>query len=263
MTETLKLPVGIENFEKIRKDGFYYIDKTKLIEQLLQNWSEVNLFTRPRRFGKSLNMSMLKSFFEIATDHTLFDDLYISQNKPLCEAYMGKYPVISLSLKGVDGLCFEDARSMLKIALRTEAERHYFLKSSEKVPVESRKRFENILLGTDAEVADSLRLLSQMLFQHYGQKVIILIDEYDVPLDKAFQHGYYKEMVSLIRTLFSQALKSNPFLQFAVLTGCLRVSKESIFTGLNNLKIFSTDNVRYDEAFGFTDDEVRCKFRST
>ena len=257
MAEMLKLPVGIENFEKIRKDGFYYIDKTKLIEQLLQNWSEVNLFTRPRRFGKSLNMSMLKSFFEIGADHTLFDDLYIAQNKTLCETYMEKYPVISLSLKGVDGLCFEDARGMLKIALRTEAERHYFLKSSEKVPVESRKRFESILLGTDAEVADSLRQLSQMLFQHYGQKVIILIDEYDVPLDKAFQHGYYKEMVSLIRTLFSQALKSNPFLQFAVLTGCLRVSKESIFTGLNNFKIFSTDNVRYDEAFGFTDAEVR------
>lgn len=253
----MKLPVGIDQFDKLIKSGFYYVDKTRLIEQLLQNWGEVNLFTRPWRFGKTLNMSMLKSFFEIGTDKTLFDQLYIAANKELCEEYMGQYPVIFLSLKGVDGLNFEEAKSMLKITIRTEAQRHYELKKSEKVSEENRKLFNDILSGEDERIEDSLRMLSQILFEHYGKKSIILIDEYDVPLDKAFQHGYYKEMVSLLRGLFGQALKTNEFLQFAVLTGCLRVSKESIFTGLNNFKVLSIADVRFDEQFGFTDEEVR------
>ncbi|MCI6009629.1 MAG: ATP-binding protein [Anaerostipes hadrus] len=253
----VKLPVGIDQFDKLIKSGFYYVDKTRLIEQLLQNWGEVNLFTRPRRFGKTLNMSMLKSFFEIGTDKTLFDQLYIAVNKELCEEYMGQYPVIFLSLKGVDGLNFEEAKSMLKITIRTEAQRHYELKKSEKVSEENRKLFNDILSGQDERIEDSLRMLSQILFEHYGKKSIILIDEYDVPLDKAFQHGYYKEMVSLLRGLFGQALKTNEFLQFAVLTGCLLVSKESIFTGLNNFKVLSIADVRFDEQFGFTDEEVR------
>ena len=253
----VKLPVGIDQFDKLIKSGFYYVDKTRLIEQLLQNWGEVNLFTRPRRFGKTLNMSMLKSFFEIGTDKTLFDQLYIAANKELCEEHMGQYPVIFLSLKGVDGLNFEEAKSMLKITIRTEAQRHYELKKSEKVSEENRKLFNDILSGQDERIEDSLRMLSQILFEHYGKKSIILIDEYDVPLDKAFQHGYYKEMVSLLRGLFGQALKTNEFLQFAVLTGCLRVSKESIFTGLNNFKVLSIADVRFDEQFGFTDEEVR------
>ena len=253
----MKLPVGIDQFDKLIKSGFYYVDKTRLIEQLLQNWGEVNLFTRPRRFGKTLNMSMLKSFFEIGTDKTLFDQLYIAANKELCEEYMGQYPVIFLSLKGVDGLNFEEAKSMLKITIRTEAQRHYELKKSEKVSEENRKLFNDILSGEDERIEDSLRMLSQILFEHYGKKSIILIDEYDMPLDKAFQHGYYKEMVSLLRGLFGQALKTNEFLQFAVLTGCLRVSKESIFTGLNNFKVLSIADVRFDEQFGFTDEEVR------
>lgn len=253
----MKLPVGIDQFDKLIKSGFYYVDKTRLIEQLLQNLGEVNLFTRPRRFGKTLNMSMLKSFFEIGTDKTLFDQLYIAANKELCEEYMGQYPVIFLSLKGVDGLNFEEAKSMLKITIRTEAQRHYELKKSEKVSEENRKLFNDILSGEDERIEDSLRMLSQILFEHYGKKSIILIDEYDVPLDKAFQHGYYKEMVSLLQGLFGQALKTNEFLQFAVLTGCLRVSKESIFTGLNNFKVVSITDSRFDEQFGFTDEEVQ------
>ena len=255
--ERKKLPVGIENFEEIRKEGFYYVDKTVLIRDLLNSWGKVNLFTRPRRFGKTLNMSMLKSFFEIGADGTLFDGLAISRETALCEAYMGKFPVVFVSLKGVDGLTFEDAYIMLKTIIRTEASRHYYLKTSEKVSTENKQIFEEILSGKYEEMADSLRLLSQMLFQHYGQKAVLLIDEYDVPLDKAFQHGYYREMVALIRSLFGQALKTNDFLQFAVLTGCLRVSKESIFTGLNNFKVLSITDSRFDEHFGFTDAEVK------
>lgn len=257
MIEKLKLPVGIENFEEIRKAGFYYVDKTKLIEQLLEQWGKANLFTRPRRFGKTLNMSMLKCFFEVETDASLFDGLYISKNKELCENYLGKYPVIFISLKGVDGLTFEEAKKMLHTIIRTEAERHYYLKNSERISAEERILFENLLLGKSENIADSLRLLSQMLSKHYRKKTIILIDEYDVPLDKAFQQGYYREMVSLLRVFLGQALKTNEFLQFAVLTGCLRVSKESIFTGLNNFKVFSIEDIRCDEQFGFTDEEVR------
>ena len=256
MANTLKLPVGIENFEEIRKLGFYYIDKTRLIEQLLQGWGKVTLFTRPRRFGKTLNMSMLRSFFEIGMDKSLFDGLYISGNKVLCDEHMGKYPVIFLSFKGVDGLDFTTARRMLCAILKDELDRHYYLKTSDVLTDEDRILFTKMLHGQDDNIEDSIRMLSKLLYKHYGQKVVILIDEYDVPLDKAFQNGYYKEMVSLIRGLFGQALKTNEFLQFAVLTGCLRVSKESIFTGLNNFEINSIVDIDHDEQFGFTDDEV-------
>ena len=256
MANTLKLPVGIENFEEIRKLGFYYIDKTRLIEQLLQGWGKVTLFTRPRRFGKTLNMSMLKSFFEIGTDKTLFDGLYISDNKELCDDHMGKYPVIFLSLKGVEGLEFASAKRMLCTIIDREIDRHYYLKTSDVLTDEDRTLFTKMLHGQDDNIEDSIRMLSKLLYKHYGQKVVILIDEYDVPLDKAFQNGYYKEMVSLIRGIFGQALKTNEFLQFAVLTGCLRVSQESIFTGLNNFEINSIVDIDHDEQFGFTDDEV-------
>ena len=257
MANTLNLPVGIENFEEIRQLGFYYIDKTRLIEQLLQGWGKVTLFTRPRRFGKTLNMSMLKSFFEIGTDKSLFDGLYISGNKELCDEYMGKYPVIFLSLKGVDGLDFTTARRMLCAILKNEFDRHYYLKTSDALTDEDRTLFIKMLQGSDDNIEDSIRMLSKLLFKHFGQKAVILIDEYDVPLDKAFQNGYYKEMVYLIRGLFGQALKTNEFLQFAVLTGCLRISKESIFTGLNNFKVMSITDSRFDEQFGFTDGDVR------
>jgi hypothetical protein len=254
--EILKLPVGIDNFEKIRRNNFYYIDKTRLVEQALHNWSEVTLFTRPRRFGKTLGMSMLRSFFEIGTDKSLFDGLYISQNKSLCDEHMGKYPVIFLTLKGVEGLTFADAKMMLKSILSTEMDRHYYLKTSEALTDEDKAYFVKMLTGTDENINDSLRKLSQLLYKHYGKKVVILIDEYDVPLDKAYQNGYYHEMVSLIRGLFGQALKTNDYLQFAILTGCLRISKESIFTGLNNFKVLSIMDTRFDEQFGFTDSEV-------
>ena len=264
MAEWKKLPVGLENFQEIEKSGFYYVDKTKLIEQLFENWSKVNLFTRPRRFGKTLNMSMLKSFFEIGTDRTLFDGLYISRNQKLCEEYMGKYSVIFLSLKGIDGLSFEAAKYRLTELIGVEAERFAFLADSEKLTENERSKYRAIIHLVNGKysmdedmLVSSLQTLSQLLCRHYGQKAIILIDEYDVPLDKAFQHGYYKEMVSLIRGLFGQALKTNDDLQFAVLTGCLRVSKESIFTGLNNFKVYAADDVRYDEEFGFTNEEVK------
>lgn len=257
MVNTLKLPVGIDSFEKIRRNGFYYIDKTNLIEQILMNWGEVTLFTRPRRFGKTLNMSMLKSFFEIGADAALFEGLYIAKNKELCDAYMGKYPVIFLTLKGVEGLTFADAKRMLGTILANEMDRHYYLKTSDALTDEDKAYFAKMLTGTDENIEDSIRKLSQLLYKHHGKKAVIIIDEYDVPLDKAYQNGYYREMVSLIRGLFGQALKTNDYLQFAFLTGCLRVSKESIFTGLNNFKVLSIMDSRFDEQFGFTDDEVK------
>ena len=263
MTSTLKLPVGIDDFRKLRESSFYYVDKTRLIEQLLLNWSEVTLFTRPRRFGKTLNMSMLKSFFEIGTDKSLFDGLYISGNKELCDEYMGKYPVIFLSFKGVEGLTYDEAFDAFVRVIGKEISRVSFLADSDKLTMLEREQYKGLTIIEDGsfvfskdKLILSLQLLSQMLYKHYGQKVVILIDEYDVPLDKAFQNGYYKEMVSLIRGLFGQALKTNEFLQFAVLTGCLRVSKESIFTGLNNFEINSIVDIDHDEQFGFTDDEV-------
>ncbi|MDO4329071.1 MAG: AAA family ATPase [Lachnospiraceae bacterium] len=257
--ENRMLPVGIDSFEKLRKEGFYYIDKTLLVQELLSNWGEVNLFTRPRRFGKTLNMSMLKSFFEIGTDPSLFQGLAISQNRKLCEAYMGRFPVVFLSLKDVDGLNFEEARSMLCRMIQKETRRLQFLMDSQQLSALDKQSF-SVLTDGNAEnsaIVNALALLTELLYKHYGQKVILLIDEYDVPLEKAFQHGYYKEMTALIRSLFGQALKTNESLQFAVLTGCLRVSKESIFTGLNNLKVLSIADVRFDEYFGFTDSEVR------
>ena len=264
MASTLKLPVGIDDFRKLRESHFYYVDKTRLIEQLLLNWSEVTFFTRPRRFGKTLNMSMLKSFFDIGTDKALFDGLYISGNKELCDEYMGKYPVIFLSLKGVEGSSFDDARYMITEIIGKEAERFRFLECSEALSENDKDRYRAIISQCDGKymmdaqlLVSCLQSLSQLLCTHYGKKTIILIDEYDVPLDKAFQNGYYKEMVSLIRGLFGQALKTNEFLQFAVLTGCLRISKESIFTGLNNFKVMSITDTRFDEQFGFTDSEVK------
>ena len=257
--ERKKLPVGIDSFEKLRREDFYYVDKTRLIIDLLKNWGEVNLFTRPRRFGKTLNMSMLKSFFENGTDKTLLDGLAISEEKELCEAYMGKFPVVFVSLKDVDGLTFENAYGKLRDILRAEISRLSFLMQSEQIAEDDKYSFERFLREQDTldDVQKSLKMLSSLLYQHYGQKVILLIDEYDVPLDKAFQHGYYKEMVALIRSLFSRALKTNDFLQFAVLTGCLRVSKESIFTGLNNFDVNSIIDVEHDEQFGFTEAEVQ------
>ena len=262
MEKKLKLPVGIDGFEKIRRNGFYYIDKTKLIEQLFLNWGEVNLFTRPRRFGKTLNMSMLKSFFEIGTDTSLFDGLYVSENKELCEQHQGQYPVIFLSLKDVEGLSFSEAKRKCIQLIKREAERFYDLKNSERLLDIDKKNYCRLLDMTVQEedsdiVSSSMKMLSALLYKHYGKKTVILIDEYDVPLDKAFQHGYYKEMVHFIRGLLGEALKTNDSLSFAVLTGCLRVSKESIFTGLNNFKILSITDTRFDEQFGFTDTEVR------
>ena len=264
MADLKRLPVRLDDFKKIRENKFYYIDKTMLIEQLLENWGEVNLFTRPRRFGKTLNMSMLKAFFEIGIDTTLFDDLYISKNQALCERYMGKYPVIFLTLKGVDGLTFEAAKYRLAELIGAEAERFAFLAESTHLTENERSKYQMMIhlesgkYSADEEMlVSSLQILSQLLYKHYGQNTIILIDEYDVPLDKAFQHGYYREMVTLIRGLFGNALKTNSFLQFAVMTGCLRISKESIFTGLNNFKVYAANDLRYDEAFGFTNEEVK------
>ena len=264
MTEKLKLPIGLENFEEIRKSGFYYVDKTKLIEQLLEEWGKVNLFTRPRRFGKTLNMSMLRYFFEVGTDKTLFDGLYISQNEKICEEYMGKLPVIFLSLKSVEGLNFESAKYRLCDLVGKEARRFTFLLDSDNLTEEDKNIYRAIIAMQDGKyvmsediLISSLQILSELLYKHYRIKTVILIDEYDVPLDKAFQNGYYREMVALIRALFGLALKTNDFLQFAVLTGCLRIAKESIFTGLNNFNVLSVMSPQFDECFGFTDEEVR------
>ena len=261
-----RLPVGIENFEEFSLENFYYVDKTLFIKDLLQNWGKVNLFTRPRRFGKSLNMSMLKCFFEIGSDPELFAGLKIMQEKELCEKYMGKFPVISISLKSVDGRNFESASVALRTVIGDEARRFGFLRTSAKLSENDKEAYEQltgvgsaqsgVYTMTESIAAASLKTLSQLLVQHYGQKVILLIDEYDVPLDKAFQGGYYDEMLSLIRSLLDNALKTNDSLYFAVLTGCLRISRESIFTGLNNPKVHTISDVRYDEYFGFTNADV-------
>ena len=255
---TKKLPIGIENFEEMQKQDFYYVDKTGLIVDLLAGWGKVNLFTRPRRFGKTLNMSMLKCFFEIGTDKSLFDGLAVSKEKALCETYMGKYPVVFVSLKGVDGLTFETAYRALCSIIRREALRLEFLLDSDKLTENEKKSLNRILTGEydDQDIRDSLQMLCTLLEKHYGQKPILLIDEYDVPLDKAYYHGYYAQMIDLIRAMFQAALKTNSSLFFAVLTGCLRVSKESIFTGLNNLMVHSISDPSFDEYFGFTDEEV-------
>ena len=264
MTESLKLPVGIEDFAEIRQAGFYYVDKTKFIEQLLDGWGKVNLFTRPRRFGKTLNMSMLRYFFEIGADASLFDGLRIAENKKLCEEFQGKYPVIFLSFKNVEGLTFADAQYRLTELIAGEAERFAFLAQSDKLTENEKSLYRGLTAVREGRyalagevLASALQTLSKLLSKHYGQKTVMLLDEYDVPLDKAFQNGYYQEMVALIRGMLGQALKTNEFLQFAVLTGCLRVSKESIFTGLNNFKVLSITDNRFDEQFGFTDAEVK------
>ena len=261
-----KLPTGIENFEEFSVEDFYYVDKTLFIKELLQNWGKVNLFTRPRRFGKSLNMSMLKCFFEIGRDTALFEGLKIAQEKELCEKYLGKFPVISISLKSVGGLTYKAALAALKNIIGKEAMRFQFLRESAHLSDAEKDSYQRLIkIGTtsesiydmtDAALIDSLKTLSQLLEKHYGQKSILLIDEYDVPLDKAFQNGYYDEMVNLIRSLFDNGMKTNDSLYFAVLTGCLRISKESIFTDLNNPKVHTISDVRYDEYFGFTNADV-------
>ena len=264
MVCNLKLPVGIDSFEKIRKNEFYYIDKTKLIEQLVETGGEVTLFTRPRRFGKTLNMSMLRAFFETGADASLFEGLYIAENKALCDEYMGKYPVIFLSLKSVEGLTFDSAKYRITELIGREAQRFDFLLESDNLSDDEKWQYKAITgmqngkFSMDEDIlGSSIQILSYLLFRHLGQKAVILIDEYDVPLDKAFENGYYREMVSLIRGLFGMALKTNDSLAFAVLTGCLRITKESIFTGLNNFKVLSILDPRFDEQFGFTDYEVK------
>ena len=254
-----KLPIGIENFEKLRQYDFYYVDKTGLMKELLQNWGEVNLFTRPRRFGKSLNMSMLKYFFEIGSDPALFEGLEISKEKQLCEEYMGKFPVISISLKGINAGCYETARAMAVKTINEEASRFQYLLDDECLTQDEKETFSMLLKRNmdDAALFGSLRDLSRLLQKHHGRKVVLLIDEYDVPLAKAFEQGYYDQMIVLIRNMFEQGLKTNGNLFMAVLTGCMRVSKESIFTGLNNLRVLSIADVEFEEHFGFTDWEVR------
>ncbi len=264
MGSAVKLPVGVDDFVKIRKEGFYYVDKTRLIEYLLKNWGEVTLFTRPRRFGKTLNMSMLRAFLEIGTDRSLFDGLYIAGREELCERYMGRFPVIFVTLKGVEGLTFDSAVSRLTGVIAQEAERFGFLAQSERLTENERERYRALIAQKsgrytmDGELLpSSLKTLTGLLNRHYGARAVVLIDEYDVPLDKAFQNGYYREMVSLMRAMLGDVLKTNEHLQFAVVTGCLRISKESIFTGLNNFKILSITNAQFDEQFGFTQEEVR------
>ena len=254
-----KLPIGIENFEEMRREDFYYVDKSHVIEQLLTQWGKVNLFTRPRRFGKSLNMSMLQSFFEIGKDKTLFDGLRISDNQELCEKYQGKFPVVSVSLKGINGATYEEARRFLIKTINEEARRLSVLSDSTELDETDHELLTQLKKKemTNDSLVYSIRELTELLEKHYGSKVIVLIDEYDVPLAKANENGYYDEMVLLIRNLFENALKTNNSLKFAVLTGCLRIAKESIFTGLNNFKVYSITDKSFDETFGFTDAEVR------
>ena len=267
MSNKKKLPVGVDSFNKLVQHDFYYIDKTGLLVELLKNWAEVNLFTRPRRFGKSLNMSMLQTFFEIGCDKTLFDGLKISEEKELCQEYMGQFPVISISIKGVEGQTFQEALAAMKYIIGQEALRFGFLLESDRLSDKDKDIYQqlteigkgtgSLFAMTNDVLGTSLKTLSDLLCRHYGKNVILLIDEYDVPLDKAFQYGYYDQMVSLLRVMFGNALKTNPSLYFAVLTGCLRISKESIFTGLNNLKTLTITNAQFDEYFGFTDKEVK------
>ena len=254
-----KLPIGIENFEEMRREDFYYVDKSHVIEQLLTQWGKVNLFTRPRRFGKSLNMSMLQSFFEIGKDKTLFDGLRISDNQELCEKYQRKFPVVSVSLKGINGATYEEARRFLIKTINEEARRLSVLSDSTELDETDHELLTQLKKKemTNDSLVYSIRELTELLEKHYGSKVIVLIDEYDVPLAKANENGYYDEMVLLIRNLFENALKTNSSLKFAVLTGCLRIAKESIFTGLNNFKVYSITDKSFDETFGFTDAEVK------
>lgn len=254
-----KLPIGIENFEKLRTEGFYYVDKTRMIKELLDNWAEVNLFTRPRRFGKSLNMSMLKNFFSLESGRELFKGLEISKETAICEEYMGKFPVISISLKGINAGDYETARGMAIRVVNEEADRLQYLLESDRLTKNDKARFSELLKRDmdDAALFSSLRELSRLLRKHHNSQVIVLIDEYDVPLAKAFERGYYDQMMILLRNLFEQVLKTNDSLKFSVMTGCMRISKESIFTGLNNLRILSITDVEFNEYFGFTDEDVK------
>lgn len=262
-----RLPVGVEEFAKIVTNNFYFVDKTMFISELLHNWGEVNLFTRPRRFGKSLNMSMLKAFFETECDKTLFEGLKIAEETELCEKYMGKYPVISITLKSVEGVDYQAACAALRSVIGMEAMRFGFLANSCKLSEEERAMYRQltevgnsqnaVFTMTDAVLLMSLKVLSKLLSKHYDSKVILLIDEYDVPLDKAFQAGYYEEMASLVRNLLGNVLKTNEYLQFAVLTGCLRISRESIFTGLNNLNVMTVTDEYFSDGFGFTEQDVQ------
>ncbi len=264
---TKKLPVGVEDFKEIRTGDYYYVDKTGLVAELIERRGKVNLFTRPRRFGKSLNISMLQYFFEYGCDPMLFNGLQIMQDKEICKKYMGKFPVVSVSLKDVDANCYKTARGLLCVIIGREATKFQFLMESDKLTSQEKARYQKLINAgkldepdfpmPDEVLISSLRTLTELLYKHYSEQIILLIDEYDVPLDKAQQSGYYDDMVTLIRTLFGQALKTNPNLYFAVLTGCLRIAKESIFTGLNSLKVFSVTNVQYGEQFGFSDREVR------
>ena len=269
MQTKAKLPVGMDDFRKIRSSNYYYVDKTGLIEELLETGGEVSLFTRPRRFGKTLNMSMLRTFFEIGTDAGLFDGLYISSRNDLCDKYMGKYPVISLTFKGVEEVSFDEVLKRLCYVIGHEADRFSFLENSERLSERDKSSYaalvnmkNGVYVMERPVLISSLKTLSELLYKHYGQKVIILIDEYDVPLDKAFQRGYYDDMVTLMRGIFGEALKTNEYLDFAILTGCLRVSKESIFTGINNFKVLSITDARFDEEFGFTESEVETLLSS-
>lgn len=259
MNTRKKPPIGIENFEELRTENFYYVDKTGLIIELLRNWGKVNLFTRPRRFGKSLNMSMLKNFFSLGSDRELFNGLKISRERTLCEEYMGKFPVIFISLKGINAGTYETAREMAIRVINEEADRLQYLLESDRLTKNDKERFSELLKRdmNDAALFNGLKELSRLLWKHHNQEVIVLIDEYDVPLAKAFEHRYYEQMVILLRNMFEQLLKTNDSLKFAVLTGCMRISKESIFTGLNNLRVLSITDVEFDEYFGFTDSEVQ------
>lgn len=262
-----KLPIGIEHFEEMRREDFYYVDKTGMIKELLENKAKVNLFTRPRRFGKSLNMSMLKYFFEYGCDSSLFEGLAIAKEDKLCQEYMGKFPVVSVTLKGAGSLEFQTARGMLCSIVGNEAMRFAFLENSSRLSDREKEQYRQLVnvdtsgrqsfIMSNEVLEDSLRMLCRLLQKHYDQKVILLIDEYDVPLDKAQHYGYYDEMSSLLRGMLGQALKTNDSLQFAVLTGCLRVAKESIFTGLNNLRVLTITSKQFDEHFGFLDREVK------
>ena len=257
MDTTKKLPVGIENFKEIRTEGFYYVDKTGLNQELLQHWGKVNLFTRPRRFGKTLTINMLKTFFEYECDSSLFNGLKIADEKELCGKYMGQFPVISITFKGIEGTDFQTARGMLRYELKREIERYQFLIDSDRLTeIEKQNYYELLNLETQEIMQVSLALLARLLYKHFGKKVMILIDEYDVPLENAYFRGFYEKMVDFIRSLFESALKTNDNLQFAVITGCLRISKESIFTGLNHLRIVSVLDQQYSEHFGFTEAEV-------
>ncbi len=254
-----KLPIGIENFEDMIKENYYYVDKTGLIKQLLNEHGLVNLFTRPRRFGKSLNMSMLKYFFEIGNDQSIFEGLEISKEKELCDQYQGKFPMISVSLKGAKAGNYADAKAMMKYIMAAESRRLYNRMSGDKLSEKQKEQMKSLMSDNmkDTELMTALWILSSILKDYYGKKVIILIDEYDVPLDKAFENNYYNEMIILLRNMLEQSLKTNDNLYMAVLTGCLRIARESIFTGLNNFNIFSITDQYFDEYFGFTDKEVK------